>query len=68
MSDHCFKLGQLVRMSRGFSDRTGAGNYEILRLLPGSVDGELHYRVKGSDKIERAVGESQLLIAKQQLS
>ena len=65
MSDHRFKLGQLVRMSRGFSDRTGAGIYEVLRLLPGSVDGELHYRVRGPDKIERAVGESQLVITSQ---
>jgi len=65
MSDHRFRLGQLVRVSRGFSDRTGAGIYEVLRLLPGITDGELRYRVKGPDKIERSVGESQLVLSSQ---
>jgi hypothetical protein len=58
---HRFKLGQLVRLSHGMPDRTGAGMYEIVRLMPESADGELHYRVRGPDKIERAVRESQLL-------
>lgn len=58
--EHRFKLGDQVRMTRSFPDRTGAGVYEIVRLLPQSVDGELHYRLKGVDKIERAVGESQI--------
>ena len=61
MADHRFKLGQHVRLSRSFPDRTGSGPYEIIRLLPESADGELHYRVKGPDKVERAVAESQLM-------
>lgn len=61
MADHLFKLGQLVSVNRPFPDRTSSGLFEIVRLLPESVDGELHYRVRGPDRIERAVGESQLV-------
>lgn len=61
MADHRYKLGQLVSLSRPFPDRTAAGEFEILRLLPESVDGEPRYRVRGNDKTERAVGESQLI-------
>ncbi len=61
MPDHRFKLGQHVRLTRSFADRSSSGPYEIIRLLPESVDGEFHYRIKGSDKIERAVAESQLV-------
>jgi len=61
MADHRFKLGQSVRVSRSFPDRTTQGPFEIIRLLPATVDGEPHYRVRGPDKIERAVGETQLL-------
>lgn len=60
MSDHRFKLGQRVHTTRGFHDRTGTGIYEVVRLLPEAPNGELHYRVKGPDKIERAVSEDQL--------
>ena len=60
MATHRFKLGDNVRITRSFPDRTGGGLYEIVRLLPESVDGEFHYRLKGADKVERAVGESQL--------
>ena len=60
MADHRYRLGQLVRLTRSFPDRTSSGPYEIIRLLPETPDGEPHYRVKGSDKVERAVGESQL--------
>jgi hypothetical protein len=61
MSEHLFKLGQNVRISRSFPDRTSQGNYEIIRLLPESVDGEPQYRVRGPDKVERAVGETQFV-------
>ena len=60
MSDHQFKIGQTVTMRRPFPDRTGSGTFEVVRLLPESVDGELHYRIRGADRVERAVGESQL--------
>lgn len=61
MSEHQFKLGQNVRINRSFPDRSSQGQYEIIRILPESVDGEPHYRVRGPDKVERAVGESQLV-------
>ncbi|MDB5590408.1 hypothetical protein [Enterovirga sp.] len=59
MSVHRFKLGQIVRVTRSFPDRTSQGAYEITRLLPEAVDGEPQYRVRGPDKIERVVPESQ---------
>ncbi len=62
MSDHRFKIGEHVKLTRGFPDRSGAGTYEITRLLPESANGDRHYRVKGTDKIERAVEESQIRI------
>jgi hypothetical protein len=60
MPNHRFKPGQLVRTTRSFSDRTGAGVYEIMRVLPAPPNGDLHYRVRGPDKLERAVSETQL--------
>jgi hypothetical protein len=61
MSDHQFEVGQQVRLMRTFADRSGGtGDYEVLRQLPQGQDGERHYRIKGADKLERAVGESQL--------
>jgi hypothetical protein len=35
--------------------------FEIVRLMPETQDGELHYRIRGPDNVERAVRESQLL-------
>lgn len=60
MPAHRFKVGDHVRISRSFPDRTGSSLYEITRLMPESPNGELHYRLKGPDKIERAVAESDL--------
>lgn len=60
MSDYRFKVGQLVRMIRTFPDRTGSDVYSITRQLPETANGELHYRVKGADNVERAVGETHL--------
>lgn len=60
MTDHLFKLGQMVALKRPLPDRTGFGKFEVIRLLPAAADGELQYRVRGPDKIERAVGESHL--------
>ena len=61
MADHVFKLGQMVSLNRPLPDHSTSRTFEIIRLLPASVDGEVHYRVRGSDKIERAVAESQLV-------
>lgn len=60
MSDHLFKLGQVVELTVQPADRTSSRTFEIVRLLPAAVDGEVSYRVRGSDNIERAVGERQL--------
>ena len=60
MSVDRFKIGQLVRMIRTFPERTGSGVYSITRQLPETANGELHYRVKGPDNVERAVGETHL--------
>jgi hypothetical protein len=61
MSAHRFKVGDQVRVSRAFPDRSGSNLYEVLRLMPESPNGERHYRLRGPDKIERAVSESDLL-------
>ena len=60
MAEHLYKLGQFVSLNRPLPDHTSSRSFEIIRLLPASVDGEMHYRVRGADKIERAVGERQL--------
>jgi hypothetical protein len=61
MSDHRFKLGQHVRLSHGLPARSVSGMFEIVRLMPETQDGELHYRIRGPDNVERAVRESQLV-------
>ncbi|AMJ62772.1 hypothetical protein [Bosea sp. PAMC 26642] len=63
MPDHLvndIKVGDLVMLSFSFSDRSGAGYYEILRILPPAMDGELQYRVRGDDGRERAIGLKQI--------
>ena len=53
MSDHRFKVGDLVRVA---AERIG----EVVQVLPES-DGEPQYRIKScADFSERIVGESQL--------
>lgn len=66
MANHRYKIGELVRLTRSFPDRTGTGLYEVVRLLPETPNGEVHYRLKGPDKVERAVAESDLSVATSQ--
>lgn len=60
MSAHRYRPGQFVLINQLQPGRSSSGRVEIVRLMPASVDGEFHYRVRGPDKIERAVGESRL--------
>lgn len=60
MGVHLYRVGQSVAIRELLPDRTRGGLFEVVRLMPASVDGELHYRVRGTGQIERAVGESQL--------
>jgi hypothetical protein len=42
-----FKPGDLVRFETGFlQPRTASGVYTVVRALPASSDGQLHYHVK----------------------
>ena len=54
------KQGDKVRLNFGFTDRSGAGVYEVVRVLPAAVDGEAQFRVRGPDGFERAVGRRQI--------
>ena len=60
---HKFKVRQLVRLTRpGFSDSRGSSNsiYEVTRLMPADLSGEVSYRIKSSGSGERAVRESEI--------
>jgi hypothetical protein len=56
-----FKVGQSVRLNRGFPYRDAAGgDYKVLCELP-SRDGEVQYRIKSSgEPYERVVKEGDL--------
>ena len=56
-----FKVGQSVRLNRGFPYRNAAGgDYKVLCELP-SRDGEVQYRIKSSgEPYERVVKEGEL--------
>jgi len=56
-----FKVGQSVRLNRGFPYRSAAGgDYKVLCELP-SRDGEVQYRIKSSgEPYERVVKEGEL--------
>jgi hypothetical protein len=44
---HKFKPGDLVQFQTGFlQPRSAAGVYTVVRALPASSDGQLHYHVK----------------------
>lgn len=62
MADHRYKTGQVVSLTRFFLSPGSSTTFEVVRLLPAAVDGEPRYRVRGTDSIERAVGEGQLLV------
>lgn len=53
--------GDVVRLSFGFADQSGAGDYRIVRIMPMRASGEREYRVRGADGHERAIGEDQIL-------
>jgi hypothetical protein len=61
MAEHRFHVGEIVRMTHRFADQSGAGTFEVIRLLPTTANGEFHYRVKAVSGQERAVSESQML-------
>jgi hypothetical protein len=61
MAEHQFRIGQMVRMTHRFADQSGAGTFEVIRLLPTTANGEFHYRIKAASGQERAVSESQML-------
>lgn len=53
--------GDVVRLSFGFADQSGAGDYEIVRIMPTRASGEREYRVRGTDGHERAIGHDQIV-------
>ncbi|MGO4739191.1 hypothetical protein AB4099_21765 [Bosea sp. 2KB_26] len=55
-----YKAGDVISLAFGFLDRTGLGQYEILRVLPASENGQRQYRVRGADGHERAIEEFQI--------
>lgn len=55
-----YREGDVISLVFGFLDRTGVGEYEILRVLPAGENGQRQYRVRGSDGHERAIEEYQI--------
>ena len=64
MTERPIKVGDTVRLSFGFADRSGEGDYEIIRVMPARESGERHYRVRGTDGRERAIGHDQIIVSK----
>ena len=64
MNEHRFRVGQQVRVNTRFLDRSGDGVYEVVRQLPATPNGDLHYRIKSNTGQERAVTESDLMPAR----
>lgn len=56
------RIGDKIQLNFGFLDQTGRGDYEVVRVMPASVDGEIQYRVRGLDGRERAIGANQIRI------
>jgi hypothetical protein len=61
MTEHRFRLGQKVQLTRGYPHRlAAAGDYQVVGQLPNS-EGELRYRIKSTrEPHERVVKESEL--------
>lgn len=55
-----YKTGDVISLAFGFFDRTGVGEFQIIRGLPASGTGQRQYRVRGTDGRERAIGELQI--------
>lgn len=64
MTERPIKVADTVRLSFGFADRSGEGDYEIIRVMPARESGERHYRVRGIDGGERAIGHNQIIVSK----
>lgn len=62
MTEQPIKVGDFVRLSFGFADMSGAGDYEIMRVMPTRENGERQYRIRGADGHERAIGHSQIVV------
>lgn len=60
MASHLYRVGQHVRVTHRYPDPAGSAVYEVVRLMPETANGELHYRVKNPSGQERAASESQL--------
>lgn len=50
----------MISLSFGFSDRSGTGNYQIIRVLPAAENGQGQYRERGSEGHERPIEEHQI--------
>jgi hypothetical protein len=61
MTEHRFRIGQKVQLTRGFANRAAAaGDYQVVRQLPDD-DGECRYRIKSTREAhDRVVKESEL--------
>jgi len=64
MTEQPIKVGDIVRLSFGFADRSATGEYEIVRLMPVQQSGERQYRVRGADGRERAIEHNQIVVSK----
>ena len=66
LMSHTFQVGQLVRATGKFSDRTGQeGTYEVVRL-PADADGVPKYRIKSPTLgTERVVNQPEIAKAQQ---
>lgn len=64
MTERSIKVGDTVSLSFGFADRSGEGDYDIIRVMPARESGERHYRVRGIDGRERAIGHNQIIVSK----
>lgn len=64
MIERPITVGDIVRLSFGFADRSGEGDCEIVRVMPARENGERHYRVRGTDGHERAIGSNQIIASK----
>ena len=57
---HLYKIKDVVELNRmAFSERAVGNAYEVVRLMPADVTGEVSYRIKAGSG-ERAVRESEI--------
>jgi hypothetical protein len=64
MSNHQFKLGDVVEFASLFASKVATSSYEVIRLLP-SEGQEPAYRIKNkAEQYERAVKEHEITRAR----